>query len=539
MALVGNLQSETLTGTMRSISRDQYDEVLYPGYTHKQTHPDRLAVIAALLGMKPAPVARCRVLELGCGDGSNLIPMAMSLRQSEFVGVDRAANPVEAGNEVLTSLGLKNLRIKQLDVLNLPRELGDFDYIIAHGLYAWVPENVKEKILSVCRSHLKPQGVAYVSYNAYPGGHVSDMVRNMLLFHVRDIPDPRQRIKQSIAFLKFLAESGVRSGSYNAVVQDELKQTLEFGGPELLYHDRIAEVSTPLYFFQFIDAAAKHGLQFLGEADFTELQYHNYPAETVKLLEQMAATNIILKEQYLDFLKCRRFRQTLLCHEAVEVNHEPDARRLPEMFIASRARPVTSPVDLGPGKVVEFVGPRGGKVATDNQLAKASLAHLAEIYPGSLAFNSLLDAARKLIGETGPVATGDEVETLSEILLRIYGTGLVELSMRAPDFVVEVSERPLASPLARFQVERGLPVANLRHVEVEIEDEIGRELLKLLDGTRNPDALLDDLTAVVSSKKLLLTKESTRVEKEEIRSVLSRDLESNLQKLAKFALLVS
>jgi len=111
--------------------------------------------------------------------------------------------------------------------------------------------------------------------------------------------------------------------------------------------------------------------------------------------------------------------------------------------------------------------------------------------------------------------------------------------MRAPDFVVEVSERPLASPLARFQVERGLPVANLRHVEVEIEDEIGRELLKLLDGTRNPDALLDDLTAVVSSKKLLLTKESTRVEKEEIRSVLSRDLESNLQKLAKFALLVS
>jgi len=524
---------------MTSTSRDQYDEVPYPSYTHKQTHPDRLAVIATLLGMQPAPVDRCRVLELGCSDGGNLIPMAMSLRQSEFVGVDRAASPVQAANEVLTSLGLKNIRIKQLDVLNLPGDLGDFDYIIAHGLYAWVPENVKEKILSVCKSHLKPQGVAYVSYNAYPGGHISDMLRNMLLFHLRDIPDSGQRLKQSVAFLKFLAESQIISNPYNSLLQDELKQTLEFG-PGLLYHDRIAGVNTPLYFFQFIEAAAKHGLQFLGEADFSELQYHNYRAETVKLLEQMATANIILKEQYLDFLKCRRFRQTLLCHAAVAVSHVPGSRPVTEMFIASRARPVSPPVDLAPGKVVEFVGPRGGKVATDYQLAKAALAHLAEIYPGSLAFSSLLNAARKLIGETGDVATADEVETLSDILLRIYGTGLIELSTRAPDFVVEVSERPVASPLARFQVERGLAVANLRHVEVDIEDEIGRELLKLLDGTRNHDALLEDLTAAVSAKKILLTKESTPVEDlDGIRSVLNRDLQTNLQKLAKFALLVS
>jgi methyltransferase-like protein/2-polyprenyl-3-methyl-5-hydroxy-6-metoxy-1,4-benzoquinol methylase len=525
---------------MTSPGRDHYDEVLYLSYTHQQTHPDRMAVIATLLGMRPAPVDRCRVLELGCGNGSNLVPMAMSLRQSEFVGIDRAARPVQAGNEVLTSLGLKNIRIRQLDVLDLPTDLGNFDYIIAHGLYSWVPEHAKEEVLSVCRSHLKPQGVAFVSYNAYPGGHISDMLRNMLLFHLRDVPDSRQRIKQSIAFLKFLAESQIKKSPYDSLLHDELKQTLEFGGPELLYHDRIAEVSTPLYFFQFIDAAAKHGLQFVGEADFSELQYHDYSAETIKLLDQMAATNIILKEQYLDFLKCRRFRQTLLCHAAVTVNHVPDARQLTGMFIASRAQPVITPVDLSAGKVVEFVGPRGGKVATDYQLAKAALAHLAEIYPGSMAFPSLLDAARKMIGEPAPVDGGEEVETLSEILLRIYGTGVLELYTRAADYVVEVSERPAASPLARFQVERGPAVSNLRHVEVEVEDEIGRELLKLLDGTRNRDALLEDLAAAVISQKLLLTKDSKPEEDaDEIRSVLSKDLEANLQKLAKLALLVS
>src|SRR5215471_15255025 len=416
---------------MTNPSRDQYDEVLYPSYTHRQTHPDRLAVIATLLGMQPAPVDHCRVLELGCGDGSNLMPMAMSLRQSEFVGVDRATRPVQAGIEVLMSLGLKNISIKQLDVLNLPSELGDFDYIIAHGLYSWVPDIVKEKILSICRSHLKPQGVAFVSYNAYPGGHISDMVRNMLLFHLRDIPGSGQRIKQSIAFLKFLAESQVGSSSYDVFMHDELKQTLKFG-PELLYHDRIAEVSTPLYFFQFIEHAATHDLQFLAEADFTELQYHNYPSETIKLLEQMAATNIILKEQYLDFLKCRRFRQTLLCHAAVDVNHVPDARAVIKMFIASRAQPVSTPVDLSAAVVVEFVGLHGGKVATDYPTAKAALAHLAEIYPRPLSFASLLDVARKLVGHSGAGATDDDAETLSEILLRIYGTGVLELYPRGP-----------------------------------------------------------------------------------------------------------
>jgi methyltransferase-like protein/SAM-dependent methyltransferase len=525
---------------MISITADNYDDVPYPGYTHHQTHPDRLAVIATLTGMQPAPVEHCRVLELGCGDGGNLVPMAMSLRESEFVGVDRAAHAVQSGNEVVTSLGLKNIGIKQLDLLDLPSDLGDFDYIIAHGVYSWVPDAVKEAILSICKSHLNPQGVAFVSYNAYPGGHITDMVRNMLLFHLRDIPDSSQRIKQSMAFLKFLAESQITSDSYNVLVHDELKQTLE-SGPELLYHDRIAEVSTPLYFFQFIDQAARHGLQFLGEADFTELQYHNYPAETVKLLKQMAAANIILKEQYLDFLKCRRFRQTLLCHAAVDVNHVPDARHLSKMFIASRAQPVATPVDLSPGIVVEFVGLRGGKVATDYPLAKAVLAHLAEIYPRPLAFACLLDAGRTLVGQSAAVAIDDDdADTLSEILLRIYGTGVLELYPRGPDFVVQVSERPVASPLARFQVERGPDVANLRHVQVEIGDQLGRELLRLLDGTRNRDSLLQDLSAAVRSGKVLLNEDGQPLrDQDEVRRVLSRDLETNLQKLAKLALLVS
>ena len=60
-----------------STAQNPYDEVLYPGYPFAQAHPDRLGAMARLFGMNPAPVEACRVLELGCGDGGNLIPMAV------------------------------------------------------------------------------------------------------------------------------------------------------------------------------------------------------------------------------------------------------------------------------------------------------------------------------------------------------------------------------------------------------------------------------------------------------------------------------
>src|SRR5580693_4601208 len=116
-----------------------YDSVIYPSYTHPQTHPDRLAVIGSLFGLEPAPVNRCRVLELGCGNGTNLVPMAWGLPQSEFVGIDLAALPVERGQRMIRDLALKNVRLVQGDLLQVDAGWGKFDYIIAHGLYSWVP----------------------------------------------------------------------------------------------------------------------------------------------------------------------------------------------------------------------------------------------------------------------------------------------------------------------------------------------------------------------------------------------------------------
>src|SRR4051812_40291126 len=89
-----------------------YDRVPYPGYIQACAHPDRLAVAALLCGMRPADVERCRVLELGCGDGVNLFPIAHTLPDSRVVGVDLAPSAVERGRAAAQMLGLRNLSLR-------------------------------------------------------------------------------------------------------------------------------------------------------------------------------------------------------------------------------------------------------------------------------------------------------------------------------------------------------------------------------------------------------------------------------------------
>src|SRR5271163_1805127 len=161
--------------------QDAYDRVAYPCFAYPDTHPDRLAVMAMLHGLEPAPVERCRVLEIGCNEAANLIPMAYAIPGSEFVGFDLAGLPIARGQERIRELGLSNIHIFQADLVDVDERLGQFDYIIAHGIYAWVPEPVRDRLLALCHALLAPEGVAFVSYNALPGGHVRNLVREILL----------------------------------------------------------------------------------------------------------------------------------------------------------------------------------------------------------------------------------------------------------------------------------------------------------------------------------------------------------------------
>src|SRR5262245_44196078 len=160
-----------------------YEEVPYESKPISSSHPDSLATMAMLYGLQPPPLPSCRILELGCAGGGNLIPMALTLPNAQFVGIDLSPRQIADGQATITALGLGNIDLRALSILDVGPDLGTFDYIISHGVYSWVPAAVQEKILAICRDHLAPGGIAYISYNVYPGWHLRGMVRGMMLYH--------------------------------------------------------------------------------------------------------------------------------------------------------------------------------------------------------------------------------------------------------------------------------------------------------------------------------------------------------------------
>src|SRR3954468_15787595 len=153
-----------------------YDDVPYSNYPYAQTHPDRLATVAILHGLEPPDPFHARVLELGCGAGGNLLAMAAATPGVRAVGIDLAREPVEAGRAAAAEIGLGNVELRQGDVRELTDgRAGEFDYVVAHGLYAWVPPPARDAVLGPVPRSLAPDGVAYVSYNAPPGGYFRRM----------------------------------------------------------------------------------------------------------------------------------------------------------------------------------------------------------------------------------------------------------------------------------------------------------------------------------------------------------------------------
>jgi SAM-dependent methyltransferase len=472
-----------------------YDQVLYKSNPLPQTHPDHVAALAILFGMNPAPVQRWRVLELGCGNGANLIPMALVLPEGRFVGVDLAETPIQMAQALAEELGLRHCVFHHLDLSELTPEFGEFDYIIAHGVYSWVPPAVRDKLLAVCGSLLAASGVAYVSYNTYPGCHLRNITREMMLYQTRGVTEPELRLKHAAALIRFLASAEPAS----AALREELR-VVESRDPSVLFHDDLAEVNQPVYFYQFIEHAREHGLQFLAEAQFSAMQEAAFSAEIAETLRLLAQGDRIRKQQYLDFLKCRRFRQTLLCHRETLLEDPPDPGHIQRLWAASAATPVSEE---------EFRSPDGASIRTNLPAAKAAILHLGRSWPRAVSFD-------ELAAEAGPAGS----EILPDLLLRTCASGLVELHAMPSPFSVEVSERPRASALARIQAPSGTAITTLRHSDVEIQDRLARELIRLLDGTRDRAALLRDLQPLAGAEPLRL-----------------EDLERNLAKLAHRALL--
>jgi methyltransferase-like protein len=323
-------------------------------------------------------------------------------------------------------------------------------------------------------------------------------MRQMMRWHVRGIEEPAERIGQARGLIRFLGAAAPPRPFFSAI----LKDTLDHQGKQpdaVLFHDDLAEVNEPLLFVDFIERASRHRLKFLSEADYCDMVVWNADSPAGRFLLEVGAENVVLQQQYRDFLIFRRFRQTLLCREDASLTREPDPEVLRSLYVGANTRPGSEDPDVASDEPVRFVSEKDGEVTTPHPLSKAAFLELGAIWPRWIAVSGLLAAARARVSAAGgrlPTAE-DETRLLRFLLLGCYGPDVIQLWSTACPFVTEISERPRASALARLQARTLTAVTNLKHESVRLEDPLVRTFLELLDGTRDRMTIASDMAAAL------------------------------------------
>ncbi|HEX4955291.1 MAG TPA: methyltransferase regulatory domain-containing protein [Thermoanaerobaculia bacterium] len=519
--------------------RRAYDEVPYQGSAIKETHPAHLGAIATLFGLEPAPFGACRVLELGCGDGGNLLPMAAAAPGSTFVGIDLSPRQIAAGQAAAADLGLANLELRVESLLDFEPGPEPFDYLLVHGVFSWVGPREQERILELCREALAGHGVAYVSYNTYPGWHQREMLRSLMLWVSRDEGDLERRRVKAVAWVEKLAAATAAGGKADphALFLAETREHLADYDerPTYLIHEYLEEANSPLYFHRFVARAGAHGLAYLADADPASLEPEPLPAALAAHAAEVAADRLEV-EQLLDFLHNRSFRRSLLVRREAALTPAADAGRVSGLAVASAVRIVEQ--GSAPSQPPSFQTLEGRSFRTAHPIAQAALLGLTAAWPGTLSFEGTLAAARERwteVGGEGELAA----PRLAEFLLASFVAGVVSLH-RAP-FAggARPGTRPEIFAAARWRAAAGALVPNLYHRALKLDDDLARLLLPLADGSRDRAALAAALAEPARAGRLKLEAEGRPIDDPKaLAALLPRLVDHHLARAAELGLVV-
>jgi SAM-dependent methyltransferase len=447
-----------------------------------------------MYGGRPAAVKTCRYLEVGCNEAAHLIACALALPDARFVGIDLSPAAIDRGRRLIDALGLTNVSLAAADLTTWEPPEGGFDYVAAHGVYSWVPPPVRDGLLELLARALRPHGIGFVSYNTYPGCFVRRMVWEMMNYHIAGEQNPDERMDRAVGMARLLQGARPAGQAPDAValplLQPELTEITQHRDRRAIYYDDIAPVNDPVYFHEFATHAGRFGLRFVAEADQFQMATHDFPPDVAEFLNGLTARDVLRKEQYVDFLRLRRFRQTLLSCDGAAPRQGPDPVMIGGLAVSSDLRPEGVAVDLADGVPGVFRTERGAIARTPHAILKAALVELGEAWPARLPFGELQWAAARRLGRN-PVP--DDTDLLSRFLTLVWQGGLVALHGDSPRYARAAPERPVASPLARWQLRSGTEATTLLHSTIQFQDPVGRNLVLLLDGTRDLDRLTADL----------------------------------------------
>lgn len=308
---------DLMTTNTNDVQQTIYSELGYKSMPFPYTTPATLEAYAALVGISAPNPKNARVLELGATYGGNIISQALFNPDATFVGIELSQEQVEKGNEVIANAGLTNVSLIQSDIASIGSEIGTFDYIIAHGVYSWVDDDVKDALLRLIDEHLAEDGIAYVSYNTYPGWHTMDEVRQLMMFSNRDKAQFNHKEKVlhgktigSIVGSQILKYDNLkeRNSKFLGALRSVMQKDEYYVG-----HDHLEPNNDPVYFYQFNDHLGAHNLAYLCDADLTLSMVRSFDADIADTLDKLALNDHVAQEQYLDFILDTTFRKSIIC----------------------------------------------------------------------------------------------------------------------------------------------------------------------------------------------------------------------------------
>lgn len=477
--------------------------------TYHLSYPLHLYCLAKLFHLNPKDYKTARILELGTGSGGNIIPFAYYFQEAQVVGIDISAEKIAIGQGIIDTLQLKNIQLLEQSILDIPLSLGKFDYIICHDLYSGTAENVRNKLMTICRDHLAPEGIVYIGYKTLPAWNMLQGLRDMMLYHVAHLKTWQDKAQQARLLLNFLLEGIGNDNTTHAKFLKKEIQLLSQQSDAFIYHEYLSQVNYACYFSQFVQHANANQLTYLSDAYLPMM----FPGNLTEKFRAQIATlkDIVQVGQYLDFIRNQRFRSTVLCHQDKKINRNIDVQHIHTFYIAYGGiynKNITE-ANLTEGQLLEFeVKNSGIKLSLTTALSKRAMKILHDERGKPISYGLLIEKIAKQTG-AGP----EKIALLfnNELnLARLLFADLIKIYPDEGAYTNTIGEYPKANSFIRYMAKISDHVPNARH-ETYLLNPIEREVLQDLTGEKTVAQILEKIQTLMKNKiqnKALILKDA-------------------------------
>jgi methyltransferase-like protein/SAM-dependent methyltransferase len=509
----------------------RYDEMPYVSQPRRRNHPARIAMIAQLLGLTPPRPMRARVLEIGCGSGGSIIPLAAEYPDARFVGIDVSQAHITSGLARIDRLGLANIELIRGDLVDFSPGQKKFDYVLCHGVYSWTPIEVRALIQSLIAASLAPEGIAYVSYNVLPGWRLKQALRDVLRTSVLHLPDLASKVAGARAVLALLRGWKGEKDVYGSNLR-LLAAGLDTMPDFYLAHEYFEENNEPQTFTEFVKEAERAGLAYLGDLDLSMTLPENFDPEVRRLLNETCGGALMPTEQMIDVLLGREFRRSLLVREAVapRVSRELDSSRIEGLNFLGR---LVLDEASSSSNAWTFLGRDNRKLSVTSLSARVALEAMTRAYPATVTLDDLVKAS----SVQGPERSRALRDMIGQLLFMALTSGMIDARVDPICVASTIEARPCAPRHCRIDALAGeSAVATLAHDPYFVSDS-ERFLLPLLDGTRDREALVSALLEQVVAGAVQFSKDGAA--EGELAAIAGQEIDRALEALRAAGLLAA